>query len=187
MPHIRFAFFSLLLSVVLLGGCAMALTPEIRSQANPDADFGRYRSFAFFSPLGTDREGYASILSRHLRDATRRALEARGYRYVEADPDLLVNFSSNVIDKADVVSFPRAGYYGYRGYWYGLWSSYDTTTIQYQEGTLNIDLIDARQKQLVWEGIAEGRVTEEARQNLEAVVQSAVERIFSQFPHQARP
>ncbi|MDR3353057.1 MAG: DUF4136 domain-containing protein [Zoogloeaceae bacterium] len=184
MPQIRFLF--LLLLAFLLGGCATTLTPEIRSHVNPDADFSRYRSFAFFSPLGTDKDGYGSILSRHLRDATRRALEARGYRYTETEPDLLVNFSADAVDKADVVSFSSMGHYGYRGHWHGLWHGHDTTMLQYQEGSLNLDLIDARQKQLVWEGIAEGRITEHARQNLEATVQSIVEGIFRQYPYQAQ-
>jgi hypothetical protein len=184
MSHIRFSLAFLLL--LLLGGCAT--TPlDVRSHVNPDADFSHYRSFAFFSPLGTDREGYGSILSRHLRKATRQALEARGYRYAETMPDLLVNFNANIVDRTDVVSFPGTGYYGYRRGWYGLWGGYDTTTIQYREGTLNIDLVDARQKQLVWEGIAEGRVTEHARRNLEATVQSAVEGIFRRYPHRAQP
>jgi hypothetical protein len=178
------AFF-LFATLLLLGGCATS-SPDIHIQADPGADFSRYRSFAFFSPLGTDKAGYGSILSLHLREATRRALEARGFRYDETRPDLLVNFNARVEDKTDVVSFPSVGYYGYRARWYGIWNGYDVTTIHYQEGTLNIDLIDARQKQLLWEGVAEGRITAEARKNLKATVESAVDNIFSHYPYPAR-
>jgi hypothetical protein len=176
----------LFFAALLLGGCA-TLSPEVRVQTNPGTDFDHYHSFAFFSPLGTDKEGYSSILSRHLRDATRQALEARGYRYEANQPDLWVNFNVEIRDKTDVVNFPGLGYYGY-GYWgrrYGLWGGYEVTTVQYQEGTLNIDLIDVRQNQLVWEGVAEGRVTQKSRKNLETTTQSAVKNIFSRYPYRA--
>jgi hypothetical protein len=45
-------------------------------------------------------------------------MDARGYRKVDTNPDLLVNFNANVQEKADVESMPgpyAGGYYGYRG------------------------------------------------------------------------
>jgi hypothetical protein len=175
------AFFLLALAL-LASGCATR--PDIRVQINPDVDFSRYRSFAFYSPLGTDDADYSSFLSQHLRDATRSALETRGYRYDENQPDLLVNFTLQIKDKTDVVGFPTIGYYGYRSRWFGAWNS-DVTTIHYQESVLAIHLIDARQKQLLWEGVAESRVTTDARQNPKAAARDRVEHIFSRYTHRA--
>ncbi len=54
------------------------------------------------------------------------------------------------------------GYYGYRYGLYNAWPMYDEDrTVTYKVGTLNIDIVDAEKKQLVWEGVAEGRVSEE--------------------------
>lgn len=175
------ALFILALAL-LLGGCA-PLAPDVRVHSSPEADFSRYRSFAFFEPLGTDRSGYSSILSQHLRTFTRQAMEARGYRYNEDQPDLLVNFNARVRDRTEVLSMPHAGYYSYRRGWYGPWGGYDNTVIQYQEGTLNIDLVDARRKQLVWEGVAEGQVTEASRKDIQNTVRTAVEQVFSRYPY----
>ena len=57
-----------------------------------------------------------------------------------------------------------------------------TEVVQRTEGTLGIDIIDARQMQLVWEGAASGRVTDSVRQNRAEAVDLAVRDILAQFP-----
>jgi hypothetical protein len=81
----------LLATAVLLAACASS--PRVHSNADPQADFSRYQSFGFVQPAGTDRGEYATILTTRLQQAARQALEARGYRYDPASPDLLVNFN----------------------------------------------------------------------------------------------
>ena len=73
-------------------------------------------------------------------------------------------------------------YYGYRRGYYGGWGGYDTHVQQYVEGTLNIDIVDARRKQLVWEGVAVGRVTDKQREQRQAAINAAVAEIFSKYP-----
>jgi hypothetical protein len=79
------------------------------------------------------------------------------------------------------------GYYGYRSGFYGGWGGYYTNVDQYTEGTLNIDLVDAKHRQLVWEGVAVGRVTEKHRENREAAINTAVAEIFKKFPFRSTP
>ena len=80
-------------------------------------------------------------------------MEMRGYVYNTADPDLLINFNGKLQQKTQVTQAPPAigPYYGYRSGFYGGWPGYGwgDTVYQYTEGTLNIDLVDARRKQLV--------------------------------------
>jgi hypothetical protein len=46
---------------------------------------------------------------------------------------------------------------------YGAWCGYPyDETINYQEGTLNIDLVDSKRKAFVWQGNVEGRVAGES-------------------------
>lgn len=54
------------------------------------------------------------------------------------------------------------GFYGYRGGYYGGWNSSSIETVSYKQGTLSIDLIDAKQKALAWTARAEGRVSSDA-------------------------
>jgi hypothetical protein len=173
----------LFLATLFSGGCSTVA--EIQTQADSSADFSHYRSFAFFQPLGTDKEGYASLLSLHLREAARRELEARGYRYEEKDPDLLVNFNAETREKTSTTSSPHLGYYSYWGHWHGVWTHYDMTTTRYEEAILRVDLIDARKKQTVWEGSAKGMLTQQARKYPGASAMQALADIFRHYPHRS--
>lgn len=67
---------------------------------------------------------------------------------------------------------------------YGVWGGYpqDIQTVHYQEGTLTIDLVDAAKKQLVWQGVAQGRIHKKAVQNPGPAIDKAVTDIFAKFP-----
>lgn len=171
-----------------LSGCASG--PEVRADYDRSANFGSYKTFAFASPLGTDRNGYQSVVSQHLKAATKLELEARGMRQVADSPQLLVNFNASLSDKLQVHSTPAMGvgmtrgYYGYRGGMYAAWPMYadQTTVTQYKEGTLNIDVVDASRKQLVWEGVVTDSIDQKMMDNVEAAINVAVKAAFAKYP-----
>jgi hypothetical protein len=176
------------LSAAALAAAGCASTPNVRVMSDPAADFTQYRTFGFASPLGTDRGGYQSAVSQQLKTSARTQLEARGLRYVEADPDLVVNFSATLDEKLRVSTTPTTtmgmGYYGYRTGMYSAWPMYrdETTVTPYNAGTLNIDIADARRKQLVWEGVVRSTVTEKTRSNIGPALDSAVANAFAKYP-----
>jgi hypothetical protein len=174
-----------LAALLLAGACATG--PRIVTNADPDGDFRQYRTFAFEKRLGTDREsGTRTLLSHHLVEATTAEMQKRGYELVEDNPDLLINFYVSTTEKIDVRSTPGpfwGGYYGYRTY--GAWSGYETRVTQYTEGTLNVDVIDARKNQLVWEGAMIGRVRDLGDDGLQARVQQAIRELFGRYTYQA--
>ncbi len=175
-------------AALLLAACATG--PRVTTDADPGADFSRYRSFAFYEPLALETRGYTTLLSARLKDEARRQMESRGYAYDEAAPDLRVNINAFVEEKADVVSVPTTGYatyYSYRANAFvtvPVWRE-RAQLMEYTEGTVNVDLVDARAKQLVWEGVAvgsaAGRTPAERRER--AVLSMA--KIFEAFPHRA--
>jgi hypothetical protein len=181
------------MSVVLavaLAGCA-ATKPTLRTDYDRTADFSAYRTYAYVQPLATDKAGYSTLTTQHFKNAIDAQLSARGYRRVDSDPDLLVNFSANATEKADVRSTPSAtfgvGYYHYR---YGLYTGFplyreDVETVRYKVGTANVDVVDARRKQLVWEGVAEGRLTKEVMRNPEPAIRAVIADLFKDFPARA--
>jgi hypothetical protein len=79
------------------------------------------------------------------------------------------------------------GYYGYRGSMYAAWPMYtnDVSTVRYQVGTLNVDVVDARRKQLVWEGVAEGKLRKETMQNPEPAIRSVINQLYQTYPGRA--
>ena len=169
----------------LLAACA-ATGPEIRYDRAPDADVATAETFAFIEPLGTDRNGYSTLLSQRLKDAARQELELRGYRYVEEDPDLLLNFGATLDERLEVSPAPSVrvgyGFYGYRRGLYDGWLGYETRVDDYREGTLSIDVVDAETMRMVWEGVAVGRVTEATLANAAPAIEAAVRDILRGFP-----
>ncbi len=171
-----------LLAIAALGACASG--PVLRSDHDPAADFSRYRTYGYVAQLGTDKAGYSSLLTERLKAATRTQMEMRGYSYSATSPDLLVNFSARVDSRTEVVPAPPMPYYGYRMGFYGPWAGWGwgNDVYQYQEGTLNIDLVDARRKQMVWEGVAVSRIRDADQVNNEAAIAQAVSAVFSRYP-----
>lgn len=177
-------------SVALLVLAACATGPRIDTLQAPDTDYSRYQTFSYVSPLGTDRAGYASIISQQLVFSTRREMELRNFEYV-ADPeqaDLLLNFNAQLSEQIrtiDVVE-PAFGptFWDYRYGMYTTWPNYrqSTSIDQFTEGTVVIDLIDAEAERMIWEGTATGRVTERTRRDAAEELDKAVKSIFDRFP-----
>ena len=179
---------ALLLLVVLLGACASR--PVITTDADPSADFARYRTFAFYEPLAVEDKGYSTPSSQRMKASTRREMEARGYVYDESNPDLRVNINAYISERQSVVSTPQLQqrlYYNYRANSY-VSSAYfvnRTDVYNYTEGTLNIDLVDAARKQLVWEGVAVGRMANTKPTQRDARIDGTITEIFAAYPHRA--
>ncbi len=168
----------------LAAGCASG--PKINVTSDPGANIAAYKTFNYVSPLGTDREGYESLVSSSLKDATTMELTRRGYQMAEK-PDFLVNFAGKLNEKLRVSSTPAMGppigYYGYRTGFYDPWYGYNDVDVdQYTEGTLNIDVVDAASKRLVWESVAVGRVNEKVREDVPRAVRKVVPQMLAKFP-----
>lgn len=181
--HIRIVAVTLL---AIVTGCASG--PTIRSDYDRSADFASYRTYDFASELGTDRANYSTLVTSHFKRAVSRELEARGYRRSESNPDLLVNFFVAMDERTSVRSTPAAtfgvGYYGYRYGLYTAWPAYtrDVRTVTYKTGTANVDIVDAERRQLIWEGVAEGRVTDAALADPGSAIESVVAELFERYP-----
>ncbi|WP_296279316.1 DUF4136 domain-containing protein [Pseudoxanthomonas sp.] len=174
--------------VLLLAACATG--PRITSEVDPSANFGQYRTFAFYSPLAIESQGYATLTSGRTKDAARAQMEARGYVYDETSPDLWVNLNAYMQEKTGVVSTPEVDYdyyYSYRARRYvavPYWRD-RTDVYKYTEGTLNVDLVDAKQNRLVWTGVAVGRVGRTKPEERGAKIDAAITEIFLRYPYRA--
>src|SRR5689334_211041 len=90
------------IAAAMLTGCASG--PKVHSNFDKTTNFTQYKTFGFASPLGTDRQGYQTVVSQYLKTATRRELEARGLQFAESSPQLLVNFNAKFSDKLKATS-----------------------------------------------------------------------------------
>lgn len=175
-------------AALVLAACATG--PRVRTDFDPSADFGRYQTWGFYKPIAMEESGYSTWISDRIKDNVRREMEARGYRYTESRPDLLVNFQGIVREKTDVWTTPRTDFqyfYSYRRRAYfavPVW--YDETQVsQYTEGTLTVDLVDAQRNRMVWTGAAIGRVSNRTPAQRAAEVDASITGIFAKYPYRA--
>lgn len=178
---------SIALVFTLISACASG--PNIRSDYDSGVDFSQYKTYNFFSDAGPDSDQYQSLFTQYMITAIDREMQKRGYERSNS-PDLLVNFNAILKDKTKVTTSPSmgmsGGYYGYRGGYYDPWGGYgmatETRVSQYTEGTYNIDLVDAKRKQLVWEAVGVGRIKDDTFENLQQKVNDGVPLFFANYP-----
>ena len=174
----------LALVAVSLAGCSTG--PTIVTNSDPSVDWSQYRTFGFFSPLGTDRGTVRSLTSNQLIESTTREMEKAGFTLADSQPDLLINFVLSTRETLQTRPSSSASMHHSRGR-YSTWSGWSmsastTEVVQRTEGTLGIDIVDRARNQLVWEGAATKRITDSTRQNQAEVLDAAIADVFAQFP-----
>lgn len=181
-------------SLLAMVGCASTSSLQVRADYDRSVVFSQYKTFAFETPLGTDKNGYQSLVSQQLMASTQREMAARGITLDTQAPQLLVNFNANLANQMRITTTPvpmstmggfyGGGYYGYRTGFYSPWPAYQdqTRVTNYKEGTLNIDVVDAARKQLVWEGVVTDTITKKDMENIKPTLDVAITRVFASFP-----
>jgi hypothetical protein len=164
-------------AAALVSACASG--PQVRIDKDPAADMSAYKTFGFMSQPPRDQVRYSTLMNTRLKNAIANELQRLGYTYDERAPQLRVNFFVKVADRQDIRSTP-----GHGGP-YMAWAGYprDLQTVQYKAGTLRIDLVDAAGNSLVWQGVAEGKVSQAAMRDPSAAIDEVVASIFRNFPN----
>jgi len=169
-------FFKVFLPVVLviiMAGCSGI---KVTTDYDRKADFSKYKTFNFSKEI--DRVTLNDLNRRRLKDAISKEMEAKGYQ-LSSSPDLLVN--AFVKGKTKYSATANTNYWGGM-YYRGMGSSHTYVDVNKSiEGTLFIDLIDVREKKMIWEGVAEGLVNPRT-ETREAMINSVVEQIFRNYP-----
>lgn len=160
----------------------------VRSEVHKPVETARnYRSYEF---VATDLNALAQMAVapeqvEALKAAIARQLDARGYVRGADNPDLLVNIGLTVAEKTqtretDIREAPR-----YIGQWRYSWRSQTVPVGTYREGTVSVDIVDARRGELFWEGAVSGVLTKKT--GTDAELDKAMSRLFEQFPARITP
>jgi hypothetical protein len=94
----------------------------------------------------------------------------------DSNPDLLISIFTKEKERVDVYNSYGFGW-GWNPYW-GMNYNRVTTT---PEGILYIDLIDAKTKELVWQGEGSGYLTKDTHKKDERI-KTFVSKILEQYP-----
>lgn len=168
-----------LLAVAVAGlsvGCSSVTT---NSDYDQSYDFSTLHHYAW-AEISGDKQAADQLTLRRVQEATEQVLASKGFQ--KSDPgkaEFLVAIQTGQQQQTQYTTYGMGG--GWR-----LGGGMATTTAQtYDEGTLILDMVDAKKKELIWRGSANGVLdpgasTQEKTEN----VQKTVTKILADFPPQ---
>jgi Domain of unknown function (DUF4136) len=163
-------------------------TLQVSSDYDKSADFSKYSTFSFLRSTEIKSE----LIKDRIEGAITTQLTAKGLKLVQGNADLLVAYHAR-LDKQTQVDTTSYGY-GWGGGWggyygpgaYGAYGGVGTSTTTAREipvGTLFVDLVDASEKKMVWQGSASATLDPKATaDDKDYRVNNAVKSMFSKFP-----
>ena len=175
------AFLTLLIVVT---SCSSV---RVATDYDKNADFGTYKTFAFFK-TGIDKAEISDLDKRRILRAIEAEMLSKGFTKSD-NPDILVSLFTKSQQRVDVYN----NSWGYGGWGWGGWGPWgglgpgwgwgwnqpnvSTTT----EGVLYIDLIDAKKKELVWQGMGTGYLSRNMDEKEERI-KEFVSKIMEKYP-----
>ncbi len=186
-------FASILLSIatLLFLGCAAS---RVKTEWDVKANLNQYKSFRFIDSAHQKTKQAVLLIDNAIHQQVTHELTKRGIKEGTTKPNMLVLYHTYTEKVRDTLNNQLPMMYGgesWRFYpWsaasaapypYEYWSDYNPRTMVYTEGTLIIDIVDTKTKQLVWRGsISDAIPPDQAGINEDAV--KAVELIFRKYP-----
>ncbi|WP_165864959.1 DUF4136 domain-containing protein [Rufibacter latericius] len=184
-----------MMGLLVLGFTGCATTYNVTTDFDKGTNFQAYKTWRWYQdqPVAKDSTNrrYTTFLDKRVKNAVEAEMQRRGFQKASASdkPDMLLAYDFTIENQQrlnpNFVSVPSIGY----GYWYGYRYAYtynrlyNTTTLQdYQQGTLILDVVDAKSNELIWRGSSETAASE--RSLTDEKVQQIVSSILAKFPPQ---
>jgi len=162
-----------LMSALVVGTISMiAAAQQVSVNYNHDRSFAQYHTYAWGSNNANQIRN--SILAQAAQQDINASLQSKGLQMVEENqnPDLIVTSNGGLKQETSWSAWGMRGIGGGMG---------GITPQQNVEGTLIVDLYDAKTQSLVWRGIAEDTLKNNGNKNQE-MVEKAVEKMFKHWP-----
>ena len=170
-------------AVIVVGlsaaGCA---TMSVSSHVERGADFARYQTYdwgpADALPTGDPRLDENPFFKDHVEGAVNRRLQVKGLtQSTTGAPDLLLHYHANISNRIDVNRTDSE--YGY---------CYDedcrARVVEFEAGTLVLDVVDTRTNRVIWRGWAQHTVADMLNNpdRMAERIEEAVGRMLERFP-----
>ncbi len=177
----------LLLAAVAVAALAAAgcSTIAVNQDFDTAANFAAYKTYAWIAqqaPMPGDAKTALqsnTLIDKRVKTNVDAELAAKGMVLTADNPDAFLVYHLGIDQKIDVQDWG----YSYPRYPYGGWYGGQVDVYQYNEGTLIVDIVDAKTNQLVWRGTATKTIDESASpEQREANLKEVVSRIFEKYP-----
>jgi hypothetical protein len=174
----------LTLPVLVLLFLSSCTSVRVLSDYDKEANFNGYKSYAFYK-TGIDRAHISDLDKKRILKAIDTEMSSRGMSKSQ-NPDILISIFTKEREQVNVYNNYWGGRYGWGWspwYWgpgyYGNGTSVSTRT----QGSLYIDLIDAKNKELVWQGKGIGTLSNTKNiAKKEERIREFVTEILQQYP-----
>ena len=172
---------SLILSLALL---PVSTSAKSSVDLNPNLDFTKYKTFAFIG--GVEHLAMMQVNPNQLRDtihdSVSHALTQRGLKEVSRDqnPDLVIRYLAEGNSQVNYAGDDNWG--GYDKFTVDWWSTSYTLwfTSTTREGSLLIDLIDAKRRDLAWRLFIEQKILNPDK--VQGMIQKDIAKGFESYP-----
>ena len=166
-------------TVIFLVALGTALAQQVKTDFDQHANFSQYKTYSW-----QEIKPENSLWDARIKDAVDAQLAAKGWTQVGSGGDVAIVAINTTQTQRSLQTF----YDGFGGGWrwrgFGGMGEATTTEQDYKEGTLVVDMYDAKTKQLIWRGSAEDTLTNNAEKN-EKNLDKGVAKMFKKFPPQA--
>ncbi|MCB2206998.1 MAG: DUF4136 domain-containing protein [Bacteroidetes bacterium] len=154
---------SIFVLVLFLSSCSSL---KVYTDSDKTVDFNQFASFSLYP--WDYKHGYQlnDYDKGTILNAIKTEMTEKGYEFEKEGGDLVISIFLTLDDKTSYTAYTDhyGGWAGYGGGWgysgfgygYGYGPGFSTTTVtenNYQEGTLIIDIFNAADKKLIWQGI----------------------------------
>jgi hypothetical protein len=176
-PTHRSWLAGLLIAGSLLAGCTSV---RVSSDFDRGASFSGYHTYAWLPREHVRSQNPLAV--RHTQEAIETEMRSKGYSLTDdpATADFVLDFTLGAKERLDIQSYPVS----YRGPWiWGRGYYGDRVDVRtYREGTLVIDIFDARTHQPVWTGRATRELSRADLEHSQAPIREATAAVLAAFP-----
>lgn len=136
-----------LLILAFLSSCTSV---RVLSDYDKEANFTNFKTYAFYK-TGIDKAQISDLDKKRILKAIETEMSSRGF-VKSGTPDILVSIFTKEKERVDIYNnYWGGGYYGWG--WNPYFGGRNGSNVSVStEGSLYIDLIDAKNKELVWQG-----------------------------------
>src|SRR5215831_12567027 len=168
----------------------MATTAKMATDFNPHLDFSKYKTFAYIGGVESlvRMQLNPELLNNRIHRAVVRELTVKGIREVQPqeNPDLVVRYWVEAEFNAQVTGTADWGVYGsyYGGYWNVMYTTMSTPVTH--KGTLGIELIDAKARDLAWRLFVSEKIIHNDPNKIWKTADSNIIKAFKSYPPTAK-
>jgi hypothetical protein len=155
---------------------------KVATDYDTKVNFNSYKTFAFYK-TGIDKAPISDLDKKRIMRAVEAELVSKGMTK-SSEPDVLVSLFTKSRERININDNNPGWGWGYGWGWNPwMWGGANRLNVnQYTEGTLFLDIIDAKKKELVWQGIGTGALKNLNVEKKEARIREFVKEIMAKYP-----